>query len=175
MRKQLIFIVLSSIFLVLAACGTDVEDDYVDEEVDIITATGIYNGQADPHTIEIETDEGPRAFQLTMEARDDVEGLVEGKRVTYMYREDGEQLVIESIKQEASEDNLSDGITATGIYNGQADPHTIEIEIEEGPTAFQLSMEARDDVEALTEGREVTYTYIEEGVQLIINSIHISE
>lgn len=65
---------------------------------DLITETGIYNGQADPHTIEIETAEGPLAFQLTMEARDDIEALIEGEEVTYKYTEDGDTRTIESIK-----------------------------------------------------------------------------
>lgn len=66
-------------------------------------------------------------------------------------------------------------ITETGIYNGQADPHTIEIETAEGPTAFQLTIEARDDVEALTEGEEVTYMYTEDGDTRTISSIEMSE
>lgn len=66
-------------------------------------------------------------------------------------------------------------ITKTGIYNGQADPHTIEIETEEGPLAFQLTMEARDDIDALTEGGEVTYTYTEDGDRRTIESIQMTE
>ena len=63
-----------------------------------ITKTGIYNGQADPHTIEIEMDEGPVAFQLTLEAREDVNQLTEDEQVTYTYTEDGDVRIIESIK-----------------------------------------------------------------------------
>lgn len=67
-------------------------------EKKLLTETGIYNGQADPHTIEIETADGPQAFQLSIEARDDIEHLTEGKQVTYSYYEDGEQHVIETIE-----------------------------------------------------------------------------
>src|SRR5690625_3480945 len=49
--------------------GTQIDSDNLEEtgnvkdkEKELMTATGIYNGQADPHTIEIETDEGPLAF-----------------------------------------------------------------------------------------------------------------
>jgi len=73
---------------------------------------------------------------------------------------------------ENSDDNL---ITETGIYNGQADPHTIEIETEEGPLAFQLTMDARDDIDALTEGGEVTYTYTEDGDTRTIESVQMNE
>lgn len=73
-------------------------DDSTNSEGELITETGIYNGQADPHTIEIETDEGPLAFQLTMDARDDIDALTEGGEVTYTYTEDGDTRTIESIQ-----------------------------------------------------------------------------
>lgn len=76
---------------------------------------------------------------------------------------------------EESENTNEDLITETGIYNGQADPHTIEIENAEGATAFQLTMEARDDIDGLTEGKEVTYTYTEEGDTRTIESIELAE
>src|SRR5699024_10139936 len=59
--------------------------------------TGTFVGQADPHTIEIETDEveeGWAAYQLTMDARDLVTDLEPGDEVTYTYYKDGEMLVI---------------------------------------------------------------------------------
>lgn len=61
--------------------------------------------------------------------------------------------------------------TEIGIFNGQADPHTIEIETAEGPTAFQLSDSARADIAQLKEADEVIYTYYESDEQLIIEII----
>src|SRR5690625_1262294 len=61
--------------------------------------SGSFNGQADPHTIEIETDEGPVAYQLTIEARDLVVDLEPGDEVTYTYYKDGEMLVIKHIEK----------------------------------------------------------------------------
>lgn len=78
--------------------GTNENNNDQAEEEDKITETGIYNGQADPHTIEIETDDGPLAFQLTMEARDDIDALTEGNEVIYTYEEDGDQRTIDSIQ-----------------------------------------------------------------------------
>src|SRR5699024_7426375 len=112
--------------------------------------------------VEIETEDGPTAFQLTEAAREEVGVLNPGEKVIYTYYEDSEQLVIETISKVESSENESDAITETGFFNGQADPHTIEIETEEGPTAFQLTMEARDEVDALNPGDEVTYTYYED-------------
>jgi hypothetical protein len=79
--------------------GEGLNDESGNTNKDLITETGIYNGQADPHTIELETAEGPLAFQLTMEARDDIEALIEGKKVTYTYTEDNDTRIIESIER----------------------------------------------------------------------------
>src|SRR5699024_6291008 len=81
----------------------------------------------------------------------------------------------EPVSNNDSEDIANDWITETGIYNGQADPHTIEIETAEGPIAFQLTIEARDDIEALIEGKEVTYHYTEDGLTRTIQSIEMKE
>lgn len=78
--------------------GTEANNESDNNDLELITETGIYNGQADPHTIEIETAAGPLAFQLTLEARDDIEQLVEGEEVTYDYTEDGDTRTIESIQ-----------------------------------------------------------------------------
>ena|SRR5690625_2700189 len=77
---------------------SNTNEDPTNSDGELITETGIYNGQADPHTIEIETDEGPLAFQLTMDARDDIDALTEGGEVTYKYTEDGDNRTIESIQ-----------------------------------------------------------------------------
>lgn len=127
MIRNLMFTIMLSILLVLAACDSgDLEEDPVtdpneepateqneesrpteskedegqlgDANEEVMTETGIYNGQADVHTIEIETEDGPVAFQLSLGARDDVEELTEEEEVTYTYWEDGDERVIESIE-----------------------------------------------------------------------------
>ena len=204
MKIRLLFIALFSVFMVLTACGTSTGDEDVkendekeveqdneennesdgddqadedEEKAERMNDSGTFNGQADPHTIEIETSDGPTAFQLTMEARDLVEDLNPGDEVTYTFYKDGEQLVIESISKVDSGDSAdaNDKITETGTFNGQADPHTIEIETDDGPTAFQLTMEARDLVEDLNPGDEVTYTYYKDGEQFVIESIKTTD
>ena len=145
-----------------------------DEKMKKTKAKGIYNGQADPHTIEVETNEGPTAYQLTLEARDDIEDLIEGKEVTYVYYDDGIQSTIESISLSDEGTDEMKRVKAKGIYNGQADPHTIEVETKDGPTAYQLTLEARDDIEDLIEGQEVTYVYYDNGLQLVIESIELT-
>lgn len=202
MRKRLMFTMVLFMLLVLAACGTGGSNDNDDQtetaenetedsearddrsatnekakEEAIISDLGIYIGQADPHTIEIETRVGPERFQLTEETASQIEQFQQNDEVKFTYKvNENEQNVLESIqKMNSSDENEEESITETGIYIGQADPHTIEIETEEGPTAFQLTMEARDDIEQLTAGHEVTYTYHDNGVQLVIETIEHSE
>lgn len=78
--------------------STEKDNDAKNPETEIIK-TGSYSGQADPHTIEIETDDGFVAYQLTMEARDLVVDLEPGDKVTYTYYKDGEMLVIKHIEK----------------------------------------------------------------------------
>ena len=144
------------------------------EQVELMTGTGMYVGQADPHTIEIETSDGPVAFQLTDSARSDVDALSPGQQVTYQYEDNGEQLVIHNIEPVADHGG-NELLTGTGMYVGQADPHTIEVETADGPVAFQLTIEARDDVEKLSPNDEVTFIYIEDGDSRTIQSVKPSE
>src|SRR5690625_5797284 len=76
---------------------------------------------------------------------------------------------------EQAEDQNGEVLTETGIYNGQADVHTIEIETDDGPVAFQLSMGARDHDEKLSEDEEGTYTYRQEGDERVIESSEVVE
>lgn len=188
MKKALNIIVLVVAFFLVTACGTsngaddnkDVasneelrEEKDATEDVDekaIINDLGIYIGQADPHTVEIETNEGPKAFQLTDESKVQIEQLEPNDEVKFNYFvNEQKQNILQSIeKMNDAQDNKNE---ATGIYNGQQDPHTIEIETDDGPTAFQLTMEAREQVEPLQVGKKVTYTYEQEGEQLIIDTI----
>ncbi len=188
MKKALSIMILFAAFFLVSACGTSNgaddnnnvasneelgEDNDATEDVDekaIINDLGIYVGQADPHTVEIETNEGPKAFQLTDESKVQIEQLESNDEVKFNYFvNEKKQNILQSI--EKMNDALDDENKDTGIYNGQQDPHTIEIETADGPTAFQLTMEAREQVEPLQVGKKVTYTYEEKGEQLIIDTI----
>lgn len=101
--------------------------------------------------------------EKTME--DTEEKRIEDKEQTETERDD---------RDDAKDKEDSDSykrVEEIGIYNGQADPHTIEIETAEGPTAFQLSDEAREYVEELETEDEVIYTYYEKDEQKVIEFI----
>lgn len=137
--------------------------------------TGRFIGQADPHTIEIETDNGVKAFQVPETLSESIANLTENDMIGYTYTEnDNDQLVIQSIelleKQSSSNEQAEE--TKTGTFNGQVDPHTVEIETSDGAQAFQLSEKAQEQVQNITEKDSVTFTYYKKGEQLIIESIN---
>ncbi|PWA12822.1 hypothetical protein DCC39_04035 [Pueribacillus theae] len=198
MRKFFVFILLLTASFMISACGSDSEknghaneeaipdtdkentNDKSEKETDkaIIRDLGIYVGQIDPHSVEIETNEGPKAFQLNEESSSLIEDLEPNDEVKFHYYVNADnQNILETIEKMNSANNEKEQkkIEETGIYNGQQDPHTIEIETKEGPQAFQLSDQARTEVEQLKEGKEVTFIYYKEGPQLIIETIKQTE
>ncbi|BCG58426.1 hypothetical protein [Paenibacillus sp. URB8-2] len=55
-------------------------------------------------------------------------------------------------------------IKGTGIYNGQIDNHSIEIQTEEGPLAFELGAGMENMPEMLNEEDKVAFEYVEKEV-----------
>ncbi|OWA33962.1 hypothetical protein B9G55_16620 [Saccharibacillus sp. O16] len=66
---------------------------------------------------------------------------------------------------EETTDTEHEAISATGTYNGQADPHTIEVEMDGKATSFQLSESAETQLEGLNEGDMISFEYVEHPVE----------
>ncbi|MFK2826790.1 hypothetical protein QYG89_14130 [Bacillus sp. B190/17] len=144
------------------------ESDPKETPADIIETKGVFNGIADPHTVEIEVDGQPQAFQVApgSETMKQFEQLKEGTEITFTYKKDGEQLIIQELKTEQA-------VETKGVFNGIADPHTVEIEVDGQPQAFQVApgSETMKQFEQLEEGTEITFTYKKDGEQLIIQEL----
>ena len=56
-------------------------------------------------------------------------------------------------------------IKGTGVYVGQIDNHSIEIETEEGPTAFELGVGIESVLESLNMNDPVDFEYVEKAVE----------
>lgn len=137
-------------------------------EKQIITDLGIYIGQADENTIEIETNEGPKAFRVTEQTEDEIQELEPNDKVRFEYYINKEQQnTLKKIEKVKSKQNAPE----VGIYNGQQDSNSIEIETNKGPASFQLSDNAKRQIGSLEIGKKVSYTYRVEGSQLIIETI----
>ncbi|WP_203362567.1 hypothetical protein [Bacillus sp. REN10] len=161
----------------------------VAEEVE---ATGIYNGMADPHTVEINVNGEDKAFQINPDGEEvkKFEALEAGSEVTFVYKTEGEQMTITQVKtvttkqdteQETSEPEQGEmngqtavqEVEAKGTYNGMADLHTVEINVDGEDKAFQINPDGEEvkKFEALEEGAEVTFVYKTEGEQMTITQV----
>lgn len=149
---------------------TDETDTHTTADVEKRTFTelGIFVGQADQHTIEIETNEGPKAFRLTEQSAKQMKELKSNDKVKFEYTvNEKQQNILQKI--EKIKDKLNN--REVGIYNGQQDSNSIEIETSHGPTVFQLSDKAKEQIDSLEIGGKVSFTYRVDGPQLIIESI----
>ncbi|NGZ75338.1 hypothetical protein [Saccharibacillus alkalitolerans] len=63
------------------------------------------------------------------------------------------------------DESQHEAVEATGVYNGQADPHTIEVNVDGKPTSFQLSEGAASQLEGLNEGDTISFEYVEHPVE----------
>lgn len=54
---------------------------------------------------------------------------------------------------------------ASGIFTGQIDPHSIEVDIKGEKVAFQLTEEAIQQLRSLKEGSEISFVYTENEIQ----------
>jgi hypothetical protein len=54
---------------------------------------------------------------------------------------------------------------ASGIYTGQMDPHSIEVDMKGEKVAFQLKEEAIQQLPSLKEGNEISFVYTENEIQ----------
>ncbi|OZI13693.1 hypothetical protein CEW92_00170 [Bacillaceae bacterium SAS-127] len=167
----------------------DKESEVAVEEVE---AKGIYNGMADPHTVEINVDGEDKAFQVNPEGEEvkKFDALEEGSEVTFVYKTEGEQMTITQVKsvepkqeveseatepaKEPTENEAAvDEVEAIGIYNGMADLHTVELNVDGEDQAFQINPEGEEvkKFDALEEGTEVTFVYKTEGEQMTITQV----
>ncbi|MBM7649171.1 outer membrane murein-binding lipoprotein Lpp [Bacillus ectoiniformans] len=81
------------------ALGTEVKEEINQEQGE--EATGIFNGVADPHTVEIEVDGQPAAFQVDPESEimkkfNEMQG---GEEITFVYQTEGESKTIVELKE----------------------------------------------------------------------------
>lgn len=125
--------------------------------------SGTYIGLSDPHTVEIKFEDASRALQITEELKSRLKNLPEGTKMTVQFNGN-------TLKDFQLEEKIID---ETGVYIGQADPHTVEIETANGAQSYQLSEAVMEDIVELKKDDEVTFQYVKnEFGQLVIKSIH---
>ena len=106
------------------------------------TADGIFNGQADSHTIEVRVGREDRSFAFAGGIA--VDNLHPGDKVNFDYREDpnGRLVIVRLVKTgsgESSDPTGENKYNGEGIFTGRIDNHSVEIEINGEPRVFGLS------------------------------------
>jgi len=135
------------------------------KEPELLTCRGIYNGQIDSHSVEIEIDGKPVAFSINGNFNPDL--IESGSIIEFTYTESEHRpliISVDNVEQPAEEDD--DFVIGEGIYVGQIDPQSVEIQIQR---AFTLAGDI--DVESIEDGALVAFTYMESGQQAVIESI----
>jgi len=136
------------------------------EETGTVTnGEGIYTGQIDSHSVEIEVDGQARAFAIGEGVL--VENIDSGSRVTFTYREEEYRPLLLSIEVvEAPVGGGEAEIVGEGIYVGQIDAQSVEIEINR---AFVYGGEV--SVDGIEDGSLVAFTFVESGARAVLDSI----
>lgn len=140
------------------------EDEEIEKE-ELLEAVGIYNGQIDNISVEIETGQGPRAFEIGENVDPGI--LTEGSKIAYTYREgETRPLLIEVKVLEEAVKPADNELVGEGFYVGQIDSRSIEIEIYR---VFVLGETA--SIENIEDGSTVAFTFRETGQRAVIDSI----
>lgn len=144
------------------------EDDNITNKR--LSQTGTYVGQVDNNFIEIQVDGKPMTFMLTEETRKSIEEINENDEIDFVYykNEHGQYVLTSIIKKDVDEDAVK---TDTGIYVGQLDNFSIEIQIEETSKVF-INYEMDKLLKDIEQGDrvEVKYSKNEHG-QLDLKSL----
>lgn len=167
-RKWMIVVLI--IFLALAFIwgisywfgGPDSDQDR------ILEGTGIYVGQIDSQSVEIEFGGQARAFAVGEGVS--LTGIGDGSTVIFSYAEGKTRPVLLSIEAVAVEGEILHG---EGIFTGQIDSHSVEIFFDNQPQAFALSDQI--SLVGIEDGSPVAFTYRNEENRPLLLSIKLTD
>ena len=179
MRKMLgVTLFLAVLFflslVLVGGCGRE-ETEAVEPVV--LAGEGIYVGQVDSSSVELLFEGSPAVFALGTGVS--VANIRDGAKVYFTYIEEGERpvlLSIEAVEDGTVEDEESEGdelLQAEGVYNGQIDNTSVEIETGKGPRAFEIGENI--DPDSLTEGSRIAYTYMEGETRPLLVEVKVLE
>lgn len=124
-----------------------------------ISEEGVYLGQLDNNSIEIEINGDARTFILTEETKDDIDNLKENSEVKFTYYlNEKNQLVLNEINKK--EIVKKDETKVQGQYVGQIDNFSIEVMVNGEPKAF-INYDMGRLIKDISEGDKVSITYLQ--------------
>lgn len=172
MQKKVRILIITAAILVLAGGAIAAQNilngdrepiaEPIKTDSEVFNGAGNLTGRIDNHSVEIEVDGEPRVFGLCSSLRE-FEFAPGPINFKYYIDENGRAIITEA---EFTKDEGSAVQTADGIYNGQADSHTVEIEI--GGEARAFGIAAGISFTGIKEGAQVFIVYREIGGRLVI-------
>lgn len=154
--------------LIIAGCGGGQMEAEVAEEKPVLDGRGVYIGQIDSQSIEIEVVGEPRVFALGEGV--DLSDVSDGSEVEFTYIEDEERPLLQSIESLAVEEEV---IHAEGVYVGQIDTNSVEIEVDGQPGAYTLDEGL--DIEDVEDGSRIKFSYRDGAARPTLESIEVIE
>jgi len=150
--------------------GPDLEaEETVEEKMhESIEAKGVFVGQIDSQSVEIEIDGRTQAFGL--EEGLSVVKIDRGMEVSITYYETEGRPILERIEMLEEPDQVLEG---EGIYNGMADSRSVEIDVDDRVRVFTI--DSGVDLEGLTEGSIIGFTYKEREPRPLLLSVEVIE
>lgn len=172
LKKSVFLLSLAGLVLLLIFAGTGCGGEDLEAEVSevpdelVLEGEGIFTGQVDSHSVEIELDGQYRVFALAEGLS--FAGISDGSAVTFTYVEGETRPVLQSIEAAGEEELLLSG---EGIYNGQIDSNSVEIEVDGQEVAF--AMGEVGFVDDIADGSRVKFTYRDDGLRPVLESIEV--
>ncbi len=182
MFKNKGFLVALTVFVLLIALltGCRATDDQMNEETDeeeqveqeeptMLEGEGIFVGQIDSQSVEIEIDDQTKVFALAEEAR--VDQITDGSKVAFSYTDQEGRPLLHSV--ETLEDPDEQVLDNEGVYTGQSDSRSMEVEVDGQPKIFAMGSDVR--VDDLPAGSIIAFTYKENGDKPLMLSLEVLE
>ncbi len=161
--KDMLFVAIAVILLFITTGGCGPEEATLTEQT-ILSEEGVFVRQVDSQSVEIEIDGGPRAFTLGTGVS--VTGIADGAEVSFTYVEEECPVLLSiEVKGAVREDE--------GIYTGQIDSHSVEIEIDGQFIALELAENL--EVDEIDDGSRVAFSYRESDTGPVLFSITVLE
>ena len=165
----LVFSLLAIAVFIISGCGDGEMEAEVAEERTVLEGRGIYIGQIDTQSVEIEMAGEPRYFALGDGI--DLSGIPDGSEVAITYIEDEERPLLQSIEAlGVEEEEVSQ---EEGIYVGQIDMNSVEIEVDGEPAAYAIGEGL--SVGDIEDGSKIKFTYSEDEARPILKTIEVIE
>lgn len=166
LSRSLVALVFALMIMVLSTGCQSGEPDL--EEDTILEGLGVLTGQIDSRSVEIELEGQLKTFVLGEGVS--VTGIREGSKVLFFYTEEEPVPLILSIETLEEPDPVYEEL---GIYIGQIDSHSVEIEVGGQARAFQIGEGV--EVDHLESGVRVLLTYREDEQRHVLLSIKVLE